>query len=229
MRQFLERIIDLIYPKVCINCGKYGLYLCESCYKDIDLCKTDMCFYCLRLSKKARICESCKSKNKSSLNSIWWCGHYKGVLKEIIHNLKYDGVIELSDILSSIMVSRVVKINDINSFVLVPVPIHRKKIVQRGFNQSELLARNISKTLDIKGGLALSRIKNTKTQVGLKRKQRIDNVFGSIVCTDKELIDGQKVLLIDDVATTGATLNECAKVLKQNGAKAVYALVVARD
>jgi ComF family protein len=117
----------------------------------------------------------------------------------------------------------------LKSFVVVPVPIHRSKEQKRGFNQSELIARKLSELCGNCGGLALARVIKTATQVGLSKTQRAANVEGSIICIDRDLINNRSVLLLDDVATTGATLNECAKVLKKCGAKRVDAAVVARD
>lgn len=226
---FIDIFLDLIYPKLCINCGKYGSFLCANCYKEIEICYTDTCFYCGRIAPNGKICSACKRKLKPYFDNAWWCGSFKGTLKQSIHCYKYDGIIGLSEILSYLIYKRLVKKDLIAESVVVPVPIHRTKELQRGFNQSELLARSVSKMFGINGGLALKRVKNTKTQVGLRKDQRINNIAGSIVCVDKDLINKKIVLLVDDVATTGATLNECAKALKESGAERIVAVVLARD
>ncbi|OQB05404.1 MAG: DNA utilization protein GntX [bacterium ADurb.Bin212] len=222
-------LLDLVYPKLCINCGKYGSFLCFNCYEKIDPCHTDLCFYCGRISKHGEICPLCKKKYKPYFRSVRWCGNYSGVLKEIIHHYKYDGIIELSEVLSQLAYNRIINCVNQKQPIIVPVPIHRSKEQMRGFNQSELIARKLSELCGNNGGLALVRIKNTATQVGLSKLQRASNVAGSIVCRDGELVRSKTVLLVDDVATTGATLNECAKVLRASGAKRVEAVVLARD
>lgn len=222
-------IIELFYPTRCINCGEYGLYLCFECYKKIDLCRTTVCFYCGKISKNGKICSSCKRKNHSLLNSVIWIGQYEGVLKELIHNFKYSGVKSIAPILSEMATQALLKRGEMHNYIIVPVPIHQKRYSQRGFNQSEEIARIISKRLNLHGGLALKRVVNTKSQIGLNKIERQKNIKGSIICNDKELIRGKNVMLIDDVATTGATLNECAKLLKEAGAKSVEALIIARD
>lgn len=145
----------------------------------------------------------------------------------MIHHLKYSGYIELSDILGELLAEAISKQNYQN-IIVVPVPLARKKEAQRGFNQSELLARYVSKKLGFRGGLALLKKKDTKPQMKLLRKDRLINLRGAFTIADKSLIFGKKVLLIDDVMTTNATLNECAKVLKESGAREVWGAVIAK-
>jgi len=145
----------------------------------------------------------------------------------MLYLFKYEGITALCEVLSEVAAQRVK--NRINpDVVVVPVPISGSRFKKRGYNQSEFLARQISKTLKLSGGNALIRVRDTKSQVGLSKEERAENVKDSFECVDKRLVKGQEVLLIDDVATTFATLNECAKVLKGAGAKSVTGLVVAK-
>ena len=112
--------------------------------------------------------------------------------------------------------------------VVIPVPLHKNRQDLRGFNQSELIARKLSKKLNLPGGCALARTKDTEAQVSLSREFRLTNLVGAFTCTDKEFITGKNILLVDDVATTLSTLNECARALKDAGAKKVWGIVVAR-
>ena len=127
------------------------------------------------------------------------------------------------------MYQRVRRQNFTKNTVIVPVPLHRNRLNLRGFNQSELLARYLSKRLDLPGCDALVRRLNTMNQVGLQREKRLSNLDGAFDCSDKEYILGKNIILVDDVVTTGATLNECAKVLKQFGAKKIVGVVLARN
>jgi len=222
-------IIELFYPTRCVNCGKYGLYLCSECYKKIDFCRTAVCFYCGKISNNGNICPSCKRKNRSFLKSVIWVGQYDGVLKELIHSYKYSAVIDIAPLLSEMVAQVLENKGGFNECIIVPVPIHKKRQIVRGFNQCEEIARLVSKRLNLRGGLVLERIINTKSQIGLNRGERQENIKGSIICRDQELIEGRSVVLIDDVATTGATLNECAKSLKEAGAKSITAVIIARD
>jgi ComF family protein len=156
----------------------------------------------------------------------------------MIHEFKYNGIVELSEMLAELMVERLKSKLPAGGIVVVPVPLHKKRQGLRGFNQSELLARYVSKRLNLPGGTALARTRNTDPQVGKSGMYRKTNLKGAFEVLDPELVSNKTVLLIDDVATTGSTLNECAKILKSSGlpaealakagAKAVWGVVVAR-
>jgi ComF family protein len=151
-----------------------------------------------------------------------------GPTKEMIHHLKYSGFTELVPLLSEIIIHRIKNNLPKKDLIIVPVPLHKKREAQRGFNQAELIGRELSKRLDIPGGLALSRTRNTQSQVKLVRKDRKDNLVGAFACEDPEIICNKCVLLIDDVTTTGTTLEECTKVLRKNGAREVWGVVIAK-
>jgi len=196
----------------------------------MELSQTDVCFFCGRISKEGRICQSCKRSNDFLIQKIVWAGSYKDkVLKEALHEFKYSGVLSVGEILEEVLCRRLTRwLNHGEDLVVVPVPLHINKLKKRGFNQAELLARAISKKFGLEGGTALSRIRETQTQVGLSRNDRQKNLDGAIICSDPELIMGRNILLVDDVVTTGSTINECAKVLRKIGAKKVYVASVAR-
>lgn len=143
--------------------------------------------------------------------------------------MKYSGFTELAEPLAELIVEKITVFALKKDFVIVPVPLHRYRESARGFNQSELLARHISKRLGLSGGNALERMKNTESQIKFTRKNREKNVSDIFRCIDDDLIRDSHILLVDDVSTTGATLIECAKTLKLAGAKSVYGAVVARN
>lgn len=220
---------DLIYPKMCVFCGKYETFLCANCFEKIETVKTRTCFYCGKLCKNGKICTSCKKKYCSSISAAVWSGLYNDkILKELIHSYKYNGILEISEILSEMLTITIKNNIKYQDYIVVPVPLSRAKMSRRGFNQSEIIAKNISENLGISGGAAIARRRDTRSQVGLSRDERINNLKDSILCVDPDLINNRKILLIDDVATTGTTMNECAKVLLQNGAKRVDAAFIAR-
>ena len=145
----------------------------------------------------------------------------------MIKHYKYEGYSELSETFCDALKVNLQSFIK-NDYLIVPVPIHISRERQRGFNQSELIARGLSNRLGMNGAIALERRKKTESQVGKSREERINNLKDAIVCVDTEIIAGRKILLIDDVVTTGTTLNECAKSLLDGGAKRVDVLVIAR-
>ncbi|MFA7244249.1 MAG: ComF family protein [Patescibacteria group bacterium] len=162
------------------------------------------------------------------INGIMSAATYDaGPTKEIIHHLKYSGFVDLAGILGELLVERLLLEAIPDNCVIVSVPLSLKRKAERGFNQSELIGKYVSNKLGIPGCDALSRIKDQKPQATLKRNERLSNLTGVFRVEDDEFVHGKNVLLIDDVATTGTTLNECAKVLKAAGAKKVYGVVVA--
>ncbi|MBN2062295.1 MAG: ComF family protein [Deltaproteobacteria bacterium] len=149
---------------------------------------------------------------------------------DAIHNFKYAGKRDLGKSLGSLLSSYALKhLKDVSSALIMPVPLHPGRIRERGFNQSLILAREVSKGLGYElDFLSLRRIKYTSPQTGLKRLERRKNVRNVFEYRGGTDIRGRDVLLVDDVATTGSTLDECAKQLKKHGCKDVFCLVLAR-
>lgn len=221
--------LDLLFPKTCIGCGRAGRVLCANCRSQIKMIKTFCCPRCGRINRNGGYCPNCKNRKKIFLTGILVAADYeKGPTKELIHQLKYTEIIEIAPILGGMLISRLKRSKLSGKKVLVPVPLHWFKERSRGFNQAEILARYVSQRLNIPGGLALKRKINTKSQVGLSAKERQKNLIDAFVCEDRELIAKKTVILVDDVSTTGTTLEECAKVLRAAGARQVWGLVVAR-
>lgn len=219
--------MEIFFPKRCVGCGKYSTYLCTDCAKKIEQYTTPLCFECGRITENGQYCPQCKRKTKTKLNGIIACANYEvGPTREIIHHLKYSGFAELAEVLGEIICQRLGKFAFKNA-VVVPVPLHKKREAERGYNQCELIARYVCKKFDVPGGCALARVKKSLPQVKLDRQKRLTNLLGAFACIDRELILGKNVLLIDDVTTTGATLSECAAVLMASGAKKVLGIVVA--
>ena len=221
--------LDLLFPKFCVNYGACGNHMCLECYQTIENSITRTCFYCGRISSGGKVCVQCTSKHKQQFRQLVWAGSYKNeALKSMIHGLKYGKLLYLAEIMAEMLAQSLSASGVPLDVVTVPVPLFWEKEKKREFNQSELIVRHLSKRLNLHGGMALRRIKETKSQVGLDREKRIENVENAFKCVDKRMIKGKVVLLVDDVATTGSTLNECAKALITAGAKKVIAAVVAR-
>lgn len=226
--KIIDFLLDLIFPKFCVGCKEEGIWLCKKCTDEIVLIKRQLCPICKRLSDQGKVCLRCKSK--SNLAGVLVCAHYKdGPLKEAVHTFKYDFISSLAKPLSDLMVICLKENNFKKDIVIIPVPLHTFRIWQRGFNQSHLLSKEISNKLDYSINTDLKRVKNTKnSQASLSKSERIKNISNSFDYFGEKLI-GKTVLLVDDVYTTGSTIEECAKVLKTKAkAKFIYAIVLAR-
>jgi ComF family protein len=152
---------------------------------------------------------------------------FEGVVRQAIHLFKYRGARYLLATLSSLLLESV-EPQFLESDAVVPVPLHRDRLKERSYNQSQLLATEVSKTLGIiLADNYLIRTRSTEPQMQLPAERRTANVRGAFSCVDRSL-DGKNVLLVDDVFTTGATLNECAIALKKAGVAGVWAVCIAR-
>jgi len=158
------------------------------------------------------------------------CGLYEGALKEAIHRFKYLHEFPLLRVFGDLLYPTLQTLSrDYPVDLIVPVPLHIQRLRERGFNQALLLARELSKRTGIPyPERALKKIKNTPFQTTLKGKERRKNVKGAFHVDKNEEIEGKSILLVDDVYTTGATVNECARTLLDGGAKSVAVLTVAR-
>ncbi len=158
------------------------------------------------------------------------CSAFEGVLKELIHQLKYSGKDYLAKDLSLFLMRTWQKYPEIQEAeIAVPVPLHAASFRERGYNQSEVLAKAFSSSARILFSNALKRTRQTVSQTTLKQMERKKNVENAFTVSKPDAVKGKKCLLIDDVSTTCATLNSCSKALLAAGAKEVYALTLARN
>ncbi len=228
-------ILDLLFPKTCVSCGKFGSYFCEDCIREIK--QTELvCPFCERQSLGGVVHKVCE--RKYGLDGLWSLGIYEGPLRKAIQKLKYKWVSEIAKDLVDITVEYWAKNSPIlldqikkdrgESWVVTSGPLHPRRQNWRGFNQSELLAKLFTQKLGLRYENLLKRIRNTTPQMKLlshQRKQNIKNAFSLVNNEERTTIN---VLLIDDVWTTGSTLKECCYILKRGGAKNVWALTIAR-
>jgi len=162
-------------------------------------------------------------------------GSYDGGLRELIHLLKFEQVRPAANVLGRMLAEVIAGLEiafSVDLVMVVPVPLHARKLRQRGFNQSELIARAALKIrraayYTLSPNL-LERRRETKSQIGLTSHQRRENLRGAFAVTDPQAIAGREVLLVDDVYTTGTTASECARVLRRAGASKVWVATVAR-
>ncbi len=212
---FRNWILDLLFPKFCFGCKREGNYLCQDCLATIEIFK-----------------EHKKLKNEF-LDDLFVATEYKNPLvKKLILALKYEPFAkEIAKDLANLIKIHLKFINKESSFsdfVLIAVPLSKKKLRWRGFNQAEEIAKELSRFLKIPLiSNCLIKIKKTLPQVMLSEKERKENLKGVFQVQNEEKIKNKKILLVDDVFTTGTTLSEAAKILKNSGAKKVIGLVVA--
>lgn len=217
--------LDLVFPIHCAGCGREGGILCEGCIDGLEPVGSPRCSACSAPGVDG-VCRWCLQHPRGfeSLRSPY---RFDGPVRDAIHALKYRGVRAAAETLGRMMAD-FLEANPVPADVLVPVPLHSRRLRSRGYNQSALLARAIGKrtTLPVDEH-HLVRTRNSRPQVDVSsREERRANVAGNFACDSDA--SGLAVLLIDDVATTGSTLSECAYVLNGTGAT-VHALTLARD
>lgn len=241
MDKHKDFLLNLLFPKFCLGCQKEGLYLCDDCRSLLDINEFD---YCLCDTKPIRIlpgasnsgkCPKCRDKK---LSGLYFALPYKEkpLTRKLIYQFKYQPYLkDLAQTLASILVEHFVlsqKNTDEtwNNGILVPIPLDRKKLKTRGYNQSEELAKELSKILQIPMAADnLTKIKTTKSQMELPKTEREKNLAGAFLVKNPQEFLNKKIFLVDDVYTTGSTMHECAKILKENGIKSVWGIALARE
>lgn len=228
-------LLDLLFPKTCISCGRYGKYFCSVCVLEIKQSEL-VCPFCERQNLGGRVHAVCE--RKYGLDGFWYLGVYRGSLRKAIQKLKYKWVSSIASELidltirywaeNSPLVLDEIKNDRGRNWVVTAVPLHMRRKNWRGFNQSELLGKLFAQKLGLSYQNLLKRIRNTTPQMKLLAHQRKENIKNAFEKASDAQLSIVRVLLVDDVWTTGSTLKECCYVLKKNGAEKVWALTVAR-
>lgn len=241
LKSFFDAVLYVIFPKICFYCKKplncfSSEVLCENCLKQIKLIDCLICKKCgVILESGGEHCFDCKkSKRKTYFELIRGCTEYKEPIKTLIHEFKYQNKYFLKSFLSSILYSWWEK--NYNIFphidIVCCVPMNTIKQLFRGYNQARLLAYEFAKRYNLNFYPNLiKRKKFTTSQFKLSKEKRLENVKDAFKVNYKLIpyIKGKNILIIDDVCTTAETINQCAKVLKESGAKYVFGLVLSRD
>lgn len=224
LQLYLASLADMFYPQRCVGCGRRSSdVLCRACFEALPLVGSPVCGRCgLPTAFATFVCEECKNLD-FGFESARAALKYEGVGKEIVHALKYRGYTQVVDRLATPLMLRA--LDDDRFDAVVPVPLHRARRRKRGFNQAELLARGIARKINASVSDTLEVVRSTRDQVELSAAQRRANVAGAY--RSRSPLYG-RLLLIDDVFTTGATMNACALTLVHAGAKEVHALSLCR-
>ncbi|MCE2499597.1 MAG: ComF family protein [Dehalococcoidia bacterium] len=219
-------LLDALYPLECAGCGGSGKIICDSCVDDLPVLSAPYCVVCATPGDFAR-CQVC-AETARRFDGIRAPFRYSGAIRKAILEFKYSGIKaaapQMGDMLAEYLDS-----NPLPGDVLVPVPMHRRRLRERGYNQAELLARRVADRcgLDCAPEL-LYRTRHVGPQAGTAdAAQRATNVVGSVAVTSVAGATGTRVILVDDVVTTGNTLETCADALKRAGAVSVWGLTLA--
>ncbi len=224
------KLLDFLFPRTCVSCGKEGTYICEKCFLEIGFLESQECPVCRKENVSGALCAGCEVG--MYFDQLVVCTKYlKGsIIQKLIIKFKYKFSRELRAVFGKILSEKLREFSFDRNFLVVPVPIHKKKLRMRGFNQTKLLAEEFatnSEKFTVCDCLECGECRSS--QATLKKAQRCENLKGNFLMREgADRIKGASVILIDDVATTLATLNECSKVLRAAGVKYICGFVVGR-
>ena len=229
LARHLQRVVvDFFFPRYCVGCKREGAFLCNSCYQKLPRILPPFCQKCGKPETSGKLCPTCWGR-QSEIDGIRSPFRFDGVMRRAIHEFKYHNLKAISGYLAELL-AVYLKANPMAGEVLIPVPLHPRRLRQRGYNQSSLLAQELGKLTAMpvaENSLLRSRdsLPQAKTATVEDRRRNVSNAF---VCKDQRLSE-KHILLIDDVCTSGATLEACAAALKSSGVISVWGLTLARE
>lgn len=232
------KLLDLIFPKYCVNCKKFGDFLCVNCFSRLSYDTKNICLVCGNPSYDGLTHPRCLKKY--TIDGSFTGVVFNSVSKKLIYQFKYQPYLSslasyLTDLLYESLIqneefNRILRSTQ-NDILLIPIPLSSKRFKKRGYNQAEVLAKGLSKKFGFLVCNGLERIKETRSQVGLDKEKRRENVKGAFAIKKKfeNYFKSKNVVLIDDVLTTGSTFSEAGSILKRNGSAKVWAIAFARE
>lgn len=235
MRPPLEALADIVYPPHCVGCGASlprGRWLCEPCAQQarrIDGPRCDICSRPCEGDVDFFTCPNCRGE-ALHLDFVVSVMRSQGLVRDLIHRFKYNREFPLRRVLGDWLgeAFQDARLAGMEDPVLVPVPLHPARFRDRRFNQSAALAEWVARRRGIRWEQPLKRAVHTVTQTHFNRRQRMRNLRGAFALRQNARVNDKSFLLVDDVMTTGSTLDECARVLLEGGAASVRAITVAR-
>jgi ComF family protein len=225
----LKRVaLDILFPPWCIGCGREGSYICESCQRQLPVIVSPFCPRCGRPLNQGESCPGCIGEN-TYIDGIRAPFLFNGVIRRAIHELKYRNLRAITPVLAGFLYDYLLE-NPLPGDILVPVPVHPKRERERGYNQSSLLCHELSRRngLPVVDDCLIKRTYTPPQARTLNVIDRLANVAGAFACINERL-RGKHVILLDDVSTSGATLNACAGALKSAGDITVWGLALALE
>ena len=223
----ISSALNLLFPLQCFGCGNYGSFLCAACEGTLPVLIAPYCEICSEPLSSGRLCRQCAA-TPPAIDGIRGVCLMEGAVREAIHGLKYRNLKAAAPTLGGLL-AQCLESNPVSGDVLVPVPLHRRRLRDRGYNQSALLAKEVAKRtgLPVREDVVV-RIRESAPQVSISsREERARNVEGSFDCVGS--VHGQRLILVNDVVTTGSTMSACATPLKAGGARSVWGLALARQ
>ncbi len=236
-------LLDFVFPAECAYCHQFAgddriLIFCRSCWSAMTLIPSSICPRCgkpypsqtVLQHSPAFLCGDCRV-SPPFFNRTYTAAYYEGVLREAIQQFKFHQKTKLGKPLAQLLIARLPENIDIHEYqAILPVPLHKTRQKERGYNQSAILARHLAQHYQLNLILHnLIRIRATNAQSQMKgRKDRQENVKNAFCLRSTDMLRDQNLILIDDVFTTGATVNECSKTLKQAGVRSILVLTVSR-
>lgn len=225
-QSFFCRIADVFFPPHCVVCSRRGAFVCDACLVVFPLREQQCCPVCYIEARNGRVCDPCRIRTR--LDGLLVALPYEYLpLKRLIKRMKYKYAEDLSVRLARLLAKVLPDVKRREEMTLCSVPLYSSKMRQRGFNQAELLARALSECRELEFLDILERTRATDMQSQLGRDERRKNVNGAFTLQANIQLKGHYII-VDDIASTLSTLNECAKVLKGAGARSVWGLVLAR-
>ena len=234
MKLFSEELLKvsrgLLYAQEqnCVFCGEKMTQICSACRKEYLHPELGRCKSCGKLiSNEKHFCQDCEAgRGPKYLDQVTAWGHYSGGFKEFIHKVKFNAqpqlIRKIARPLADWAITQLPSVEGI-----VAVPMHPTRLAERGFNQADVLASALHWELGLPILRGVERIEPTPSQVHLSRYDRLRNLKGAFSVLQRQALSGRSVWLVDDVTTTGATLEAIAEVLRQNGVEKVYGLCLA--
>lgn len=219
--------LDLLFPPDCGGCRKPGIRWCDQCESTTTKLPETVCKCCGKAISYFGICPDCEARHPPFHEVRSWA-YLEGPLREAVHQLKYRGDVGLGEIFARPLIKLLMNL-DWDPELILPVPLSKNRFIERGYNQAALIARPIALAQGIKySNKSLRKIRETSSQVGLNFSDRLKNVTG-VFSADKNGILNKKVLIVDDVFTSGATIQACSQALLAAGATCVFGLTLARS
>jgi len=220
--------LDCLFPQQCVGCGRMGSFICYDCSAHLPFLHPPLCPHCGQPQMSGILCANCAGRTSSVL-FIRSAFRFEGTVRQAVHELKYRNVRAIGPLLAS-YIAPVLREAAYAPDLIVPVPMHPRRKRRRGYNQADILARSVGKLVSVEARTDVvqrSRDGASQLESGTSARRR-SNVHGAFACANR-LVSGKRVLLVDDVCTTGATIEACATALRSAGAAEVAAVTVARE
>lgn len=221
----LEAVIGWLAPPQCLSCDAEGSMVCESCLSSAILPYGERCWGCGSMSENSRTCQRCRRPGSPA--HVWITTSHEGLARELLHAYKFEQQRAAASSLAKLMTTTFTGNDKHQDYLVIPLPTATKRVRERGFDHASLLARIIAQKLELEFRPVLRRLGQTR-QVGSTRTNRLAQMADEFWVKNPEVVTGRRILLVDDVITTGATIYSASKTMRLAGAVRVDALVFAK-